>query len=444
MAGRFFGGVHPPENKDHTQRKVIRTIPPPKTVVIPMSMHVGAPCTPLVAKGDEVKLGQLIGGSEAPISAPIHSSVSGTVSAVEPRPHPNGSKVLSVVIENDFKDTPGSDLTPHDSIDALSPQELIDIVRSAGIVGLGGAGFPTHAKLSSGLGKVDTIIINGAECEPYITSGYRGMLENGDELISGARILMKVFGLKELTIGIEDNKPEAIKNLNRILGPNADGIRVLSMKTRYPQGAEKQLIQTVTGRQVPPGGLPALVGCAVVNADTAAAIHRAVYLGEPLTQKVVTVAGSSVAQPDNLRVRIGTPFSELFSECGGFKDTPAKVIMGGPMMGLAQYDLSAPVVKGTNAVLALSAGECGQDSAERSCIRCGRCVEACPMHLVPMLMYAYERKGMLDELNKMHVTDCMECGSCAFACPGRLHLVQSFKSGKQRLRNRQIKEAAAK
>lgn len=442
MPGKFFGGVHPAQNKSDSAKKEIRTPRSPEIVVIPMSMHVGAQCRPLVGKGDYVALGQIIDDSDAPVSAPIHASVSGTVVAVEARPHPSGSRVLSVVIANDFKDTPAGDPDVRTDVSDLSPESIADIIRSAGIVGLGGAAFPTHAKIRSGLGKVDTVIINGAECEPYITSGYRGMLENGDELLGGARIFRKIYGLESVTIAIEDNKADAIRHLKRLLPSSDNSIRIISLKTRYPQGAEKQLIQTVTGRQVPPGGLPADVGCAVFNTDTAAAVYRAVYNGVPLTQKVVTVAGSAVASPVNLRVRIGTPFSELFSACGGFKETPRKIVMGGPMTGLAQHDLSAPVIKGTNCILALSDHECGRAVSERACIRCGRCIEACPMRLMPMLMYAYEQKGDLDELEKLNVTDCIECGCCGYICPGRLHLVQSFKTGKKKLAEKRAKEAA--
>ncbi len=316
MPGKFFGGVHPAQYKSDSSESEIRSPRSPELLVIPMSMHVGAQCRPLVKKGDSVELGQLIGDSDAAVSAPIHSSVSGTVIAVENRPHPGGSGVLSVVIANDFKDTPWRVTEPRADISDLSPEDIADIIRSAGIVGLGGAAFPTHIKVRSGLGKVDTVIINGAECEPYITSGYRGMVENADDILGGARILKKVYGVESVAIAIEDNKADAIRRLRLLLPSSESHIRIISLKTRYPQGAEKQLIQAITRRQVPAGRLPADVGCAVFNTDTAAAVYRAVYYGEPLTQKVVTVAGSSVAMAGNLRVRIGTPISELFSACG--------------------------------------------------------------------------------------------------------------------------------
>jgi electron transport complex protein RnfC len=357
MNHKFYGGVHPAEHKEATERKpVVPLEEAPAQVVIPMSMHVGAPCKPIVAVGDEVTVGQKI-GEIAGLGAPIHASVSGKVVAVEPRPHPGGDVMMSVVIENDFKDTPHPSIVHRDNVDALTSQEIIDIVKEAGITGMGGAGFPTHVKLRGAVGKADTIILNGAECEPYITADHRLMLERGEVVIGGARFIMKALGLKEATIGIEGNKLDAVEHLKSLL-PNGDtSIPVETLKTRYPQGAEKQLIQRVTGREVPPGGLPADVGCTVFNVATAAAIYDAVTEGKPLTHRNVTITGGAIERPMNVNAPIGTPVEHLIKMAGGFKTQPQRLLMGGPMMGNPQYDLTAPMFKGTNCILALTDAE---------------------------------------------------------------------------------------
>ena len=434
----FWGGIHPHGKKSATAGATSCTLAPPSQIVIPMSLHIGAPCTPTVKVGDTVKLGQKIGDSEAPVSAPIHASVSGKVIAVEPRLHPNGSKVISVVIENDGLDTLDESVVPHtESLD--NPEELVRIIREAGIVGMGGATFPTAFKISSSLGKVDTVIINAAECEPYITSDHRTMLEHSDEVVEGVRILRKIFGRSFAYVGIEKNKPDAISLLSSKFG---NDVKIIPLKTRYPQGAEKQLIQSITGLEVPPGGLPADVKCVVFNLFTAYSVYRAVYEGMPAIERVVTVAGDAVAAPGNFICRIGTPLEYVFNAAGGFKVQPSKILMGGPMMGNAQYDLSAPIIKGTNAILAFSGKE-DKNVDNPTCIRCGKCADVCPMRLVPMYMHMYERRDDFDYLEKLHLSDCIECGACTYICPGRLHLTQSFRTGKAKLNAEKARKQAA-
>ena len=442
MNHKFYGGVHPAEHKEATERKpVVPLEEAPAQVVIPMSMHVGAPCKPIVAVGDEVTVGQKI-GEIAGLGAPIHASVSGKVVAVEPRPHPGGDVMMSVVIENDFKDTPRPSIVHRDNVDALTSQEIIDIVKEAGITGMGGAGFPTHVKLSGAVGKADTIILNGAECEPYITADHRLMLERGEAVIGGARFIMKALGLKEATIGIEGNKLDAVEHLKSLL-PNGDtSIHVETLKTRYPQGAEKQLIQRVTGREVPPGGLPADVGCTVFNVATAAAIYDAVTEGKPLTHRNVTITGGAIERPMNVNAPIGTPVEHLIKMAGGFKTQPQRLLMGGPMMGNPQYDLTAPMFKGTNCILALTDAEAAIQDTEQTCLRCGRCVNACPMHLMPLYMHMYAEKRAWHELEGYNIMDCMECGSCNYICPARIHLVQSFRMAKFEIRGLAAKQKA--
>ena len=442
MNHKFYGGVHPAEHKEATERKpVVPLEEAPVQVVIPMSMHVGAPCKPIVAVGDEVTVGQKI-GEIAGLGAPIHASVSGKVVAVEPRPHPGGDVMMSVVIENDFKDTPHPSIVHRDNVDALTSQEIIDIVKEAGITGMGGAGFPTHVKLSGAVGKADTIILNGAECEPYITADHRLMLERGEAVIGGARFIMKALGLKEATIGIEGNKLDAVEHLKSLL-PNGDtSIHVETLKARYPQGAEKQLIQRVTGREVPPGGLPADVGCTVFNVATAAAIYDAVTEGKPLTHRNVTITGGAIERPMNVNAPIGTPVEHLIKMAGGFKTQPQRLLMGGPMMGNPQYDLTAPMFKGTNCILALTDAEAAIQDTEQTCLRCGRCVNACPMHLMPLYMHMYAEKRAWHELEGYNIMDCMECGSCNYICPARIHLVQSFRMAKFEIRGLAAKQKA--
>ena len=433
MAFSFFGGVHPKENKFYTCDKQTEVFPEPDVIVIPMSQNIGAPCMPLVKKGDPVTVGQKIGDNQG-LCAPIHSSVSGTVKAVEMRPHNTGTNVMSVVIQNDHRDTLCETVKPRtqEEVDALSPMELVDIIHEGGLVGMGGATFPTHVKLSGGIGKVDTVIINAGECEPYITADDRLCREHPDEVISGLKVIMKIFGLKEGHIGIEDNKPEAIKILKSNL-IDGDGISVDALPAKYPQGAEKQLIYAITGREVPSGGLPAAVGCAVFNAATAKAIHEVVYKGMPLISRIVTVSGDIVMEPKNLLVPIGTSFDDLLGAVG-HSENPYKVLSGGPMMGVAQYDLSVTTTKGVNAVTIL--GHKNRYAVEDvRCLRCGKCIDACPMHLMPVLMYKALQDGDVDGLKASNMMDCIECGCCAYTCPASVPLVHGFRVGKQLIRS---------
>ena len=433
MAFSFFGGIHPKENKWYACDKEIMIFPAPDVVVIPMSQHIGAPCKPLVKKGDAVTVGQKIGDNQG-LCVPVHASVSGTVKAVEMRPHTNGTNVMSVVIENDHKNTLCPDCKPRtqEEVDALSAEELIEIIREGGIVGMGGATFPTHVKLSGGIGKVDTIIVNAGECEPYITADDRLCREMPEELISGLKIIMQILGLKEGHIGIEDNKPEAIRSLQAHISSD-DGIIVDVLPAKYPQGAEKQLIYAVTGREVPSGGLPAAVGCAVFNAATVKAIHDVVYEGMPLVKRIVTVSGDISMDAKNLLVPIGTSFIDLM-DCIGFGESPYKVLSGGPMMGAAQYDLTATVIKGVNAITML--GKKNRYAVdEPRCLRCGKCIEACPMKLMPVMMYKAMQDNDIELLKSTNLMDCIECGCCAYVCPASVPLVLGFRAAKQIVRN---------
>lgn len=440
MAFSFFGGIHPKENKFYAEDRKVQDFPVPDILVIPMSQHIGAPCKPLVKKGDHVTLGQKIGDNQG-LCVPVHSPVSGTVKAVEPRPHNSGSHCMSVVIENDKHDELCPEIHPRsqEEVDGLSAEDLMNIIRESGIVGMGGATFPTHVKLSSGMGKVDTIIVNVSECEPYIVADDRLCQEFPRELVSGLRIIMKILSLDHAHIAIEDNKPKAAEALRYVAAPN-DGIQIDILPAKYPQGAEKQLIFAVTGREVPSGGLPAAVGCAVFNAATCKAIHDAVYLGMPLIKRIVTVAGDITMEPKNLMVPIGTSFEALMSAVG-VAENPYKVLSGGPMMGVTQFDLAVPVTKGVNAVTILGRANRFRPKTPH-CIRCGKCMDACPMHLMPLMMYNATRDQDIAAMKKLNLMDCIECGCCAYTCPGGLHLVQAFRDGKQQIRNATPRPAA--
>ena len=430
MKHLFFGGIHPKYNKEMSTRVTTFHTINPKQVVIPMQQHIGAPCTPLVQLGDHVLRGQKIGDGEG-LCVPVHASVSGTVVAIETRPHPTLGKALAVVIDNDFQDTTAPAVIPQ------SQEEILHAIREAGIVGMGGAAFPGNVKALSALGNVDTLIANACECEPYITADDSLLRTNPEHVLEGMQILAELLGPKRVVLAVEDNKAEAIEKINGLLGDYAP-IELAVLPTRYPQGAEKQLVQALTKREVPPGKLPVSVGCAVFNVSTFAAIYRAVKLGVPLTQRIVTISGEAIAEPQNFIVRIGTSFHDLIEVAGGLHDKTERVISGGPMMGVAQSDLSVPVVKATNSILCLLKDENG--AAENPvCLRCGKCVNVCPMRLQPLYMYRFANAQRVDELQRLNVLDCIECGSCSFTCPGKLPLVETFRKGKKL-----VKEAMAK
>jgi len=434
MKRLFFGGIHPQYQKELSTGSTDFMTITPKQVVIPLLQHIGAPCKPLVQVGDRVLRGQKIGDGEG-LCVPVHASVSGTVTAVEERLHPNGRQILSIVIDNDFQDE--TMLMPVRPLEELSEDDILATIREAGLVGMGGAAFPGNIKALSSMGKVDILIANACECEPYITADDSLLRMTPESVLHGMLILARVLQPERIVLAVEDNKAEAIEGLKKLM-PAYEKIELAVLPTRYPQGSEKQLIQALTGREVPGGKLPVEVGCAVFNVSTFAAIYRALREGKVLTQRLVTVSGEAINKPQNFIVRIGTPFCDLIEAAGGMNEKTERVISGGPMMGMAQSDLSVPVVKATNSILCLPKDKNG--AAENPvCIRCGKCVEACPMLLQPLYMYRFEKVNDLKALQRLNLMDCIECGSCAFTCPGKLPLVERFRRGKQKLREAKAK-----
>ncbi len=438
MKHLFSGGIHPKYNKEMSTGITFFKVITPKRVVIPMVQHIGAPCTPLVKEGDRVLRGTKVGDGEG-LCVPVHASVAGTVVAVEPRPHTSGRMVMSVVIENDFTDEAVEVERCDDPLNTLDDNTILHKIREAGLVGMGGAAFPGDVKAMSAMGHIEYLIANACECEPYITADDSLLRTNPEQVLKGMQLMQKVLKPDHTVLAVEDNKQEAIFTLKKLIR-NYPGIELRVLPTRYPQGSEKQLIQSVTGRQVPSGKLPVNVGCAVFNVASFAAMFRAVYWGVPLTQRIVTVSGETVNLPQNFLVRLGTSFKDLIAAAGGLTDETERVVSGGPMMGFAQADLAVPVVKATNAILCLPHDKNG--AAENPvCLRCGKCVGVCPMGLQPLYMHRYSLCGQTEELQRLHLLDCMECGSCAFTCPGKLPLVEQFRKGKALLRSAMAEKA---
>ena len=439
MANKFSfkGGIHPLQRIHHGKRLTeacpIERCSVPDELVIPLTQHIGAPSAPIVEVGDIVDMGQRIADERGYVSVPCFSSVSGKVKAIGMRPHISGQKSMAIVIENDHEDRLHPDIKSQGKLEDLSPQQIVEIIRNAGLVGMGGAAFPTHVKLSPPAEKkIDTVIVNGAECEPYLTADHRIMLEYPDEVVRGLKAVVKVLGAKNAWIGIENNKPDAFAAMQQAV--NGTDIKIATLKVKYPQGAEKQLINAITGREVPSGGLPMDVGVVVVNAGTAYQIYQAIEKGMPLFERVVTVTGS-VGQPSNLLVRIGTPVSYVITHAGGLAGKVEKVIAGGPMMGIAMHDIDAPVMKGTSGILVLDE-KMARPMEESACIRCSKCVYVCPIGLQPYLIDAYAENDRFDDAEEAGAMDCIECGCCAYTCPANRHLVQGMRLAKCEITNK--------
>ncbi|MDO4488536.1 MAG: electron transport complex subunit RsxC [Eubacteriales bacterium] len=430
----FSGGIHPAGHKELTNNAVPVEAKAPEIVAIPLKQHIGAPCTALVEKGAHVYMGQKIGDGEG-MTVPVHASVSGEVIAVEPRKFPGWGDVECIVIKNDFKDEFKSDLKAHDSADSLNGDEILRIIREAGIVGMGGAAFPTNIKAKVPLGDIDTVIANACECEPYITSDDMLLRTNPEKVLGGLKLIAEILRPKRIVIAVEDNKKEAIDVLRGEL-KNYPMIELSVLPTRYPQGAEKQLIYAVTKREVPSGKLPKDIGCGVFNTATCASVYEAVIEGMPVIRRIVTITGEGANEPKNMIVRFGTSYEDALNAAGGIKPETEKVLSGGPMMGLAQPDLKSSVVKGNNAILCLLPQKKYDETA---CIRCGKCTEVCPIRLQPLYLYRNVKNGNTEGLKKLGIMDCIECGCCAYGCPAKLPLTESFRLGKKAVREAMAK-----
>lgn len=427
----FKGGVHPYEGKELAKDQPITTVLPEGDLVYPLSQHIGAPASPIVAVGEKVCKGQKIAEAGGFVSSPIYASVSGTVKAIEPRRVAVGDMVNSIVIENDGEFTEVA-YTACDDVTALSKEEIVGKVKEAGVVGMGGAGFPTHVKLSpKEPDKIEYIIANCAECEPYLTADYRRMLENPEELIEGMKIILQLFDNAKGIFGIEDNKPDCIEKMSELVKDDPR-LEVCALQTKYPQGGERQLIYAVTGRSINSKMLPADAGCIVDNVETIIAVYNAVKLGIPVMNRVSTITGDAIANPGNFLYSIGTNYAELVNAAGGFKTEPEKIISGGPMMGFAMFGLDVPTTKTSSSLLCLTADEVSAMEPS-ACINCGRCVEACPEQLIPSRLAKFGNTGLSEEFEKWYGLECVECGSCSYVCPARRQLAQSIKTMKKQV-----------
>ena len=429
----FKGGIHPPYRKEYTEKKALERAKSPKVVYIPLQQHIGASATPIVKVGDEVKLGQKIGEKQGFVSSNVHSSVSGKVIGIEEHELPGG-RGLCIVVENDFKEELHESVKPKGNLENLSKEDIISIITEAGIVGMGGGTFPTHIKTSPPSDKqIDAVILNGAECEPYLTADHRLMLENPEDVVFGLKILMKALNVSKGYIGIEVNKLDALESIKKEAQKYSD-IQVIPLKVKYPQGAEKQLIYACTGKEVPSGGLPMDVGVVVNNVATAAQIAQTIKTGMPLVERITTVTGSCIKEPKNLIVKVGTLVFEVIQQCGGIKEDKnlGKVVIGGPMTGTAQYTMDIPVNKGESGILLLDEKESHKQKPQ-NCIRCGKCVDVCPAFLQPLYISAYSLKNDFESCEKYRVLDCIECGSCSFVCPSARPLLQSCINAKREI-----------
>jgi electron transport complex protein RnfC len=437
----FKNGIHPTEFKNYTEHKPLEKLPLPAEVFIPLQQHIGAPCQPIVEKGQSVKTGELIGTNTGFISSQIHASISGTIKTIDTLPHPLGMNSLMIQIVSDGNDEwvelPAKDR----EWESLTSDKIIEMIEAAGIVGLGGAAFPTHVKLMPPKGKsIDTFILNSCECEPYLTADHRMMLDQTEDVVLGTRILMKALGVKRGIIGIENNKPDAVSKMTKAVRTYAN-ITVVPLQVKYPQGAEKMLIKAVINRTVPTGRLPLVVGVVVNNVGTAIAVAEAVTKRKPLIERVVTVTGDGIREPKNVIARIGTTFKDVLNFCGGLTDDTVKVIMGGPMMGLTQHTLQVPVIKATSGIVCLK--DLPLESKEYPCIQCSKCIEACPMNLMPTRLARFSKVENWQRATELGILNCIECGSCAYVCPAKIPLVQWIKIGKLRVSELQERQKAA-
>ena len=435
----FRRGVHPDEYKNLTCHIPAQSMPLPDEVFIPLQQHIGAPCEALVEKGDTVKTGQKIADSSAFVSSPIHASITGTVVAVASFPHPLGAKVPMIHIRRDGEEDDWELLSTPENWETTPKEDLGKLVREAGIVGLGGAAFPTHVKMSPPADKpIDHFILNGCECEPFLTCDHRNMLEDTDRILKGMAIMMRMLGIKQGIVGIESNKADAIATMEARVKALKLSFKIQPLKVKYPQGAEKMLIDAALGRKVPAGGLPMDVGVVVNNVATALAVYEAVVDGKPLIQRMLTVTGDAIQSPGNFTSRIGTPFQVCVDAGGGLKDETSQVFMGGPMMGLVQYDLQVPTLKATSGIVCMQSSQL-KNPRHYPCIQCGTCVSVCPMNLVPTRLSRLTETGKYEDCKEWGIFNCIECGSCAFVCPSGIPLVQWIRVGKVKSTEQQLK-----